>query len=328
MKRRDTVTVEGVNTGATEDESGVALIRAADSADTSGYIRPGHTYHVNYTLPGETLFEGPVPVSGGDYSTDLVVSTFAEQGRYARIRGYFYNESLDGSFSLEDIAIRDSVEVADASGPVVDIAFEGGATSILPGSEFTVMFVDDSGVNLVDREERNGIVLTFDGGADSTNITDEFAYELGSYRQGRISYALPSLPLGQHTISVAATDNIGNRTSEDLWVEVVSATDFQIRSVANHPNPFPDGKSEGTTILFQVPTNADVRIDVFTVGGRLIRTLGDIPATAGANEVYWDGRDQENDELANGVYLYRIQATSEEYRGDKAEVIGRAVIMR
>jgi hypothetical protein len=44
--------------------------------------------------------------------------------------------------------------------------------------------------------------------------------------------------------------------------------------------------------------------------------------------VYWDGRDQQGDELANGVYLYRIHAVSDEYRGDKADAIGRAVIMR
>ena len=69
-------------------------------------------------------------------------------------------------------------------------------------------------------------------------------------------------------------------------------------------------------------------IDVFTVGGRLIRTIDGIRGSTGPNQVHWDGRDQQGDKLANGVYLYRVHATSEAYRGDKAEAIGRAVIMR
>jgi flagellar hook assembly protein FlgD len=80
--------------------------------------------------------------------------------------------------------------------------------------------------------------------------------------------------------------------------------------------------------MFQLPVAAAVTIDIFTVGGRRIRRLDDYIGTAGANEVYWNGLDAEGDELANGVYLYRIYAVSDEYHGDKAEVIGRAVIMR
>ncbi len=188
--------------------------------------------------------------------------------------------------------------------PSPTAGFEGGATSILPGAPYTITIDDDHGVNLVDRDRENGIVLRIDAGSDTTSLTDEFLYDLGSYRQGSIDGELPSLSLGAHTLSV------------------------QIRSVANHPNPFPDGGSRGTTILFQLPTAANVRIDIFTVGGRLIRSLRDIPAAAGASQVYWDGLDAQGDELSNGVYLYRIQAVSEEYRGDRAEAIGRAVVMR
>jgi len=76
-------------------------------------------------------------------------------------------------------------------------------------------------------------------------------------------------------------------------------------------HPFPDGNAAGTHILFQLPASADVTIEFFTVGGRLIRVLEDIAGVPGANQVYWDGRDQEGDDLANGVYLYRISAVSD-----------------
>ncbi len=330
MKRMDTITIEGSNAGPTEGEGGVALITVTDSADTSGYDQWNPIFpprHVDYSLPGKTMFDGPVVVTNGEFDAEFVVSALAEEGPYARIRGYFYSDDSDGSFSLEDVALSDSVAVTDATGPVIDVGFEGGGTSVLPGSEFTISLTDDHGVNLVDRDLEDGIVLRVAGSADTTSLTGAFLYDLGSYRTGSVDYALPSLGLGGHTLIVEATDNVGNRSTEDVWIEVVSAADFKIRAVANHPNPFSGGE-EGTTILFQLPAAATVRIEVFTVGGRLIRAMSDIPATAGANEVYWNGLDQQGDELANGVYLYRIQATSEEYSGDKAEAIGRAVVMR
>jgi len=127
---------------------------------------------------------------------------------------------------------------------------------------------------------------------------------------------------------VAASDNNGNRSSRSLQFDIATSTGFSIINVANHPNPFPEGADAGTTIMFQLPVSADVTIDIFTVGGRRIRRIDGVSGSSGANEVYWDGLDAEGDELANGVYLYRIHAVSDEYRGDKAEEIGRAVIMR
>jgi len=171
------------------------------------------------------------------------------------------------------------------------------------------------------------IALIRDEG-DSTDVTSSFVYDVGSYQSGIVDLDLPSLSYGAHTIEVAASDNMGNRSTGELWFEIVSAADFEVRNVANYPNPFPDGGEIGTWLMFQLPGPANVRIDIFTVGGRRVRTLDDIPASAGANQVYWDGLDVVGDELANGVYLYRIHAVSEGYRGDKAEAIGRAVIMR
>ncbi len=221
----------------------------------------------------------------------------------------------------------DSVEVSDYTGPDIALEFEGGGVSVLPSATLTISLSDDSGINLVTEGGGRGIILQIDSG-DSTDLTDEFICDLGDFRGGSFEYDLPSMSLGGHSLSLSASDNVGNRRSEDLWFEVISTTDFEIRNVANHPNPFPDLGREGTHILFQLSVAADVRIDIFTVGGRRIVTLDDIDATAGANQVFWDGRDHVGDELANGVYLYRVSAVSKSYRGDKAEAIGRAVIMR
>ena len=198
----------------------------------------------------------------------------------------------------------------------------------MPGDELEIRLSDDSGINLVNRDPGDGVVLLVDAEGEPTDVTDMFVYDLDSFREGVIVYPLPSLGLGNHSISVAAGDNMGNRSSGNLQFEIVSSAEFTIRNVVNYPNPFPHGDVDGTRIMFQLPVASAVTIDIFTVGGRRIRRIDDIVGTAGANEVHWNGLDTEGDELANGVYLYRIHAVSDEYRGDKAEVIGRAVIMR
>jgi len=330
MRRRDTISLAGENDGQSEGESGVALVFVSESADTSGYL---HTYplpqrQVDYTLPGQPVFEGATAVAGGELDAEFVVSALAEEGPYGRIRAYFYGDDVDGAFSVEDVAISDSVDVQDAVGPDIELGFEGGSTSVLPGATLRIVLSDESGINLVDRTGSDGIVLAMDGGEETQALTEQFAYDLDSHERGSVELELPSLSNGSHNVAVSASDNMGNRSTEVLNFEIVSSTEFTIRNVANHPNPFPDGNGGGTTMLFQLPVAADVSIQIFTVGGRLIRVLDDIAADAGSNQVYWDGLDQEGDELANGVYLYRIHAVSRVYRGDKAEAIGRAVVMR
>jgi hypothetical protein len=330
LRRRDTVVVTGENAGAAEGADGVALVRLTDSADTTGYA---HVYpdslglpprQVDYTLPGETVYEGAVPVNGGSLSARFVVSSLAEEGPYGRLRAYFYSDDGDGSYSLEGVMLADSVDVTEAVAPDLTVGFESGGTSILPGTALEISIFDEHGINLVDRDPERGILLTLDGGA-ATSLTDDFAYDFDSHKSGSVRFEPPTLDFGAHSVRVSALDNMGNQTAETLSFEIVSTADFRIRNVANYPNPF---GLEGTDILFQLPTDASVRIDIFTVGGRLIRTIDGIIGATGPNQVRWDGRDRQGDKLANGVYLYRIHATSEAYRGDKAEAIGRAVVMR
>lgn len=72
----------------------------------------------------------------------------------------------------------------------------------------------------------------------------------------------------------------------------------------NAPNPF----NPATTITYQVQSDqTPVRVMVYSVAGRLVRTLVDDLETAGSHEVIWDGRDDNGRELASGVYFYRIE---------------------
>ncbi len=73
----------------------------------------------------------------------------------------------------------------------------------------------------------------------------------------------------------------------------------------NNPNPF----NPKTTIAYDVPAGgARVTIEVFDVNGRLVTTLIDGHEPEGARTVTWDGTDINGDQMATGVYFYRMTA--------------------
>lgn len=74
----------------------------------------------------------------------------------------------------------------------------------------------------------------------------------------------------------------------------------------NYPNPF----NPETRIRYSVGGNgrAPVVLKVYNVLGQAVKTLVDEPKTRGSYEVVWDGRDQNGDEVASGVYFYKLEA--------------------
>jgi hypothetical protein len=70
-----------------------------------------------------------------------------------------------------------------------------------------------------------------------------------------------------------------------------------------YPNPF-----TGTaTLAIELTTPSAVRIDVFDVAGRTVRTLT-LPDAAGSRRVAFDGRSDGGRLLPGGVYFYRVTA--------------------
>ncbi|MCK4657312.1 MAG: T9SS type A sorting domain-containing protein, partial [candidate division Zixibacteria bacterium] len=72
------------------------------------------------------------------------------------------------------------------------------------------------------------------------------------------------------------------------------------------PNPF----NPTTTIEFYTDRSVHVNLHIFNILGQRIRTLMDAPLEIGKHSVVWDGRDDGGNDVASGMYFYRIQAGS------------------
>ena len=102
-----------------------------------------------------------------------------------------------------------------------------------------------------------------------------------------------------------------------LWVfdfeppSVTSATPTphaRVRLGAPWPNP-----GTGTVrVSFTLAAAGHVRLDVFDVRGRRVRTLVDARRDAGRHDVAWDGRDAGGRPAPSGVYFVRLEALGQQ----------------
>ena len=72
----------------------------------------------------------------------------------------------------------------------------------------------------------------------------------------------------------------------------------------NYPNPF----NPTTTISYDLPEAAQVKLEVFNLLGQQVAMLVDEFQQAGHHQVVWDGTNTGGSAAASGVYLYRITA--------------------
>lgn len=113
-----------------------------------------------------------------------------------------------------------------------------------------------------------------------------------------------SVPRGGTTglgVKVVQPDNVDFVITRQVETEPTA----KILDMYNIPNPF---KAE-TAIFYRLGFQADeVAIRIYTTSGKLIRTLRDLPVrpSLGTPAAIWDGRDEDNDPVGNGLYFYKL----------------------
>ncbi len=85
----------------------------------------------------------------------------------------------------------------------------------------------------------------------------------------------------------------------------------------NFPNPF----NPETTIHYSLPKAGIIRLVIYDVLGRKIRTLVNQRQAAGSKQVRWNGRNDQGDIVGSGIYFYRL--SSEEFNRVKKMVLLR-----
>ena len=116
----------------------------------------------------------------------------------------------------------------------------------------------------------------------------------------------PVLKDGAYTLKILGTNATGQLIDSTGAIRKFNVSNqAHLLYVYNYPNPF-SSETYFTFKLTQIPD--ELRIKIFSVAGRLIKEIN-VPASNfnyDFNKVEWDGRDEDGNLVANGIYLYKV----------------------
>ena len=72
----------------------------------------------------------------------------------------------------------------------------------------------------------------------------------------------------------------------------------------NQPNPF----NPETKISYYLSEGCEVKLTIYNILGRRVKTLFEGHQNAGMNTLVWDGKNDQGEQLSSGIYFYRLQA--------------------
>ena len=264
-------------------------------------------------IQGGVIFRGRVSVTSGAFEAEFVVpKDISYENKNGKIIFYFFDLESDGLAFTNKIIVggTDTTAVNDGEGPEIEIFFDNAnyVSSYLVGPDpnMIVKLHDETGLNTTGTgvgHKLEGILNKNQG--SPIDFTDYFIGELDAGgKKGEINYQFNKMNDGDYNIEVKAWDVFNNFSNEESFFTVVSSNDLVIRDVYNYPNPF----TSSTAFTFQhnLAQPVDVKINVYTIAGRLIKQVEEKNIDQKFVKVNWDGRDEDGDQIGNGTYLYKL----------------------
>jgi len=151
---------------------------------------------------------------------------------------------------------------------------------------------------------------------------DESPTALGLDAAGNVYVAttVENSGTGSDIVTIKYATGIDSAKSQAATLAEESSAVTSYELAQNYPNPFWSsvtavafgGGNPGTTINFALPMPANVKLNVYDMSGRLVRTLATGEISVGRHVVPWNGRDNFNRAVAAGAYLYQLVAETED----------------
>lgn len=273
-----------------------------------------------FKLQKSILFKGKASVTNGRFEFTFVMPKDInfEFGK-GKISYYAADpdQQLDASGNYTGVVIGGASDnaLADKTGPKVDVFMNsdgfvfGSITDKDP--VLLVKLQDDNGINVVGNSIGHDLEGVLDKNSQSSYLLNDF-YEADTddYTRGSVRYPLSALEEGRHHIQVSAWDVANNNTEGFTEFIVASSEGIALEHVLNFPNPFTDQTCFQFDHNFE-QVNLDVLVQIYTISGRLVKTLQASILSDGALRqddcIPWDGRDEYGDRLGRGVYLYKVK---------------------
>lgn len=289
----------------------------------------------NFTLQKNIIYKGKASINAGEFSFSfLVPKDIAYQYGNGKMSYYASNGTVDANGYFMDFIIggTENAIITDKEGPQIDLFLNdekfvsGGITD--PDPFLFAKISDSGGVNTVGSGIGHDIAAVLDNNTDKTIVlNDYYESDLNTYQSGLVRYPFDELEEGAHILSLKVWDVFNNSAEKNIDFVVADNADLALDHVLNYPNPF----TTYTEFWFehnQPCCGLDVQIQIFTITGKLIKTITTWVQTTGyrADPIPWDGLDDYGDPIGKGVYVYKLKVRDN--LGGYAEKLEKLVILR
>ena len=194
--------------------------------------------------------------------------------------------------SFMAVVFRDSVDLKWETASELENAFWLIDKKILSRSEYELVQSGDISVDETNREY-NQIAQIQGMGSKPTGTTYNFV-DHNVDRRKIYAYRLSSVSFnGEIEFFTPVIASYSNGKSPLTYT-----------LEQNYPNPF----NPVTTIIYQIPFESKINIEVYNILGQKVITLIDDKKLAGYYDVQWDGHSQNGAKVASGIYIYRMTA--------------------
>ncbi|MBT3647318.1 MAG: type IX secretion system sortase PorU [Flavobacteriales bacterium] len=338
VKALDKVKVKGFvadfDGSVMESFNGLAYPTVFDKIDDLQTLNNDGVGVYDYKEQRSLVFKGKSSVINGEFEFEFVVPKDIKRPYgFGKVSLYAENGTIDANGAYSDFVIGGLSDnpIVDEEGPQIDLYMNdnkfifGGLTDENPDLYAEVW--DDNGINMVGTGIGHDITAVLDKNTSHTLVLNDY-YEanVDSYQGGKVIYPFNELQEGKHSLRLQLWDVNNNPADAFTEFVVANSEDLALEHVLNYPNPF----TTNTDFYFEhnkPGQNLDVRIEVFTVSGKLVKTLDGQFISDGfrVGPINWNGLDEYNDLLGKGVYLYKVKVKTQ--LGEVAETYERLVLL-
>jgi hypothetical protein len=293
---------------------------------------PNFTF--NFVMQNNVIYRGKATVTNGEFSfTFIVPKDISYTPGFGRISYYAHNSTTDAIGYFDKVVVGATADTIrpDDQGPQIKLYLNdekfvhGSITNENP--LLIAKLFDMSGINITGRGIGRDIRMTLNNdNTQSRVLNDYFQAKVDTYQEGEVRFKMKDVEPGKYTLKFTAWDVYNNVGESNLDFIVAKDEEAAIRNLLNYPNPF----TTFTTFHFDHNKPSQpltVLIQIFTINGKLIKTLRTETSTTGNHfdQLTWDGRDEYGDPIGKGVYVYKAKVKSTD--GKTAEEIQKLVIL-
>jgi hypothetical protein len=287
-----------------------------------------------YTDRTKTIYSGSDSVRNGRFEFAFPVPVDINySNENGRIDIYAINDSstIEAQGRFEDFKVGGTYLLAanDTIGPDINLFlnsedFKDG--DVINETPVLIAYLhDDSGINTTGSGIGHDIMAIVDNKEAFTfSLNNYYVSNVGDYTSGKISYLMPAMEIGDHTLLFRAWDVMNNPSVKEVHFTVEEGLqpaifDFTVKGLVR------------TNTIFQLTTDRmqsalNITIDVFDVTGRKVWTKSDISESeTNIYNVTWNLQSADGS-VPPGVYVARASVAygngSHAHKAVKFVVVG------